>query len=208
MIEITEELVESVDAREILIQVTQVVLAELVGLVALRLQYSSERHGLIRQSHVCPSLTDGGQTRADWQLTGDEISAAGSTASLCIVIGEAHSLRCQLVEIRRFSRHYALVVGADVEPTNIIAHDDENVRFLILRRGGRRKSQPAYHEKRCKNNVYFAYHDSSPFPFSRIETHCTPTSKITAKKLRNRGDTTNYEIGCLLSKITGDGAGL
>src|SRR5262249_25122240 len=38
--------------------------------------------------------------------------------------------RGQLVEVRRFPRHDALVIGADVEPANIIAHDKQNVWLL------------------------------------------------------------------------------
>ena len=75
-------------------------------------------------------LADGGQAGADRQLAGDEVGAAGGAARLGVVVGEEHAFGGELVEVRRLARHHAAVVGADVEPADVVAHDEEDVRFL------------------------------------------------------------------------------
>jgi hypothetical protein len=74
-------------------------------------------------------LADGGQPGADRQLTGDEVRAAGGAARLGVVVGERMPCGGQLVEIRRSAGHHALVVGADVKPADVVAHDDDDVRL-------------------------------------------------------------------------------
>ena len=106
------------------------VLAELAGLIALRLEDGGEGDGLRRHSHVSSGLADGGQTGADRQLAGDEVGAPRRAACLGVVVGEHHALRGKLVEVRRLARHDSAVISADVEPAHIVAHDDENVRRL------------------------------------------------------------------------------
>ena len=103
------------------------VLAELAGLVAQRLQHGGERHGLVRHADIGAGLADRRQAGAQRQLAGDEVGAAGGAARLGIVVGEAHALGGELVEVRRLAGHDALVIGADVEPADIVAHDDEDV---------------------------------------------------------------------------------
>jgi hypothetical protein len=39
----------------------------------------------------------------------------------------------QLIEIRRGLKHDALVIRPQVEPADVVAHNDENIRFLFLR---------------------------------------------------------------------------
>src|SRR5262249_37925650 len=51
------------------------------------------------------------------------------------------SFRRQLVEVRRLARHDSAMVGADVEPADIVAHDDEDVRRSLLLLRGRRCKQ-------------------------------------------------------------------
>jgi hypothetical protein len=47
-----------------------------------------------------------------------------------VIVGEAHALRGQFVQVWRHSRHDALAVGADVKPANVVARNAENVRPL------------------------------------------------------------------------------
>ena len=88
MVEVAEELVETVHGREELVLVAQVVLAELAGGVAERLQQ-------LRNGRVFRLKTDGraghphlGQAGAHRVLAGDEGGAAGRTALLAVVVGE------------------------------------------------------------------------------------------------------------------------
>ena len=134
MIEVTEELVEAVHRRQILVQVAKMVLAELPGRIAVRLQHGGERHGLIRQADVGSGLADSRQSGTQRDFAGDEIRAAGRAARLGVIVGEPHAFGGELVEIRRLAGHDAMVIGADVEPAHIVTHDDENV-WLFSRWG-------------------------------------------------------------------------
>src|SRR6516164_2641598 len=130
-----EEFVEAVDRRQVLVQIAEMVLAELSGGVAERLQHGSQRACLVRTTDIGAGLAHRGQSGAQWQLAGNKISAAGGAARLGVIIGEAHAVGGELVEVRRLARHDALMVGADVEPADIVAHDDENVRLSAGWRG-------------------------------------------------------------------------
>jgi hypothetical protein len=44
-------------------------------------------------------------------------------ARFSVVVGKAHSLRRQAVKIRRGLEHDALVVGTEVEPSDIVPYD-------------------------------------------------------------------------------------
>src|SRR5215468_4053353 len=103
------------------------VLAELPRGIALRLQGGSERRRLRRDAHVSPGLADGRQARADRQLAGDEVSTARRAARFSVVVREQHAFRRQLIEVRRLSRHDSAMIGADVEPADIVAHDHKYV---------------------------------------------------------------------------------
>ena len=67
-------------------------------------------------------------------MPGDEVGAAGGAARFGVVVGESHALGGELVEVRRLAGHDALVIGADIEPADVVTHDDENVRLLAGRR--------------------------------------------------------------------------
>ena len=75
----------------ILVQVAEMVLAELPGRVALRLQNCRDRHGLVRHADVGAGLADGGQAGADRQFAGDEIGATRGATRLGVVVGEQHA---------------------------------------------------------------------------------------------------------------------
>src|SRR5262249_30657256 len=96
------------------------------------------RYGLIRNADIGASLTHRGQSGADRQFTGDKVGATSRAAGFGIVVGEHHALGRQLIEVWGLSRHHSAVVSADVEPADIVAHDDEDVGsslLLLLRRG-------------------------------------------------------------------------
>ena len=134
VIEVTEEFVEAVQRRQIFVQVAEMVLAELAGGVTHRFEQQRRGHRLLRHADVGAGLADRGETGAQRNLPGDEVGAAGGAARFGVVVGEAHAVGGKLVEVRRLARHDALVIGADIEPADIVAHDDENVRLLACRR--------------------------------------------------------------------------
>ena len=96
VIEIAEELVEAVHAWQIFVAVAEMVLAELPGGVAHRLQRGGDGRRLCGHADVGAGLTDGGQAGADRQLAGDEIGAARGAARLRVVVGEQHALGASL----------------------------------------------------------------------------------------------------------------
>src|SRR5580704_19095059 len=110
------------------------VLAELPGSIALLLQRAGECRGFVRYADVGPSLTYRCQAGTDRQLAGDEVGSPRRAARLGVVIGEHHALRRQLVEVWRLAGHHSAVISADVEPADIVTHDDEYVRPLTARR--------------------------------------------------------------------------
>src|SRR5208337_799322 len=133
VVQIAEEFVKAMYAREVFVHISEMILSELARFVTLRLQDSGKCDSPIGQSYVGTRLADGRQTCTYRQLAGDEIRATCGAASLGIVIGEHHALGSKFVEIWRPSGHDSSMVRADVKPPNVVAHDDENVRLLVLR---------------------------------------------------------------------------
>ena len=133
VVEVAEELVEAVDRWQELVAIAEVILAELAGGITLRLESGGNRAGFRRQSHFCAGLSDSGHPRANWQLTRNKVRATCRATCLGIVVGEQHSLLGQLIEIRRPPGHHAPVVCAYVPHANVVAHDEDDVRFFTLR---------------------------------------------------------------------------
>ena len=114
VIEVAEELIEAVHGRQELVEVAEMVLAELAGGVAHRLERRGDGRRLRGHADWRAGLADRGQSGADRQFAGDEVGAARRAARLGVVVGEPHALGGELVEVRRPAGHHALVVGADV----------------------------------------------------------------------------------------------
>jgi hypothetical protein len=93
----------------------------------------ANRRPLGGHADIGAGLADGGQTGAKRQFAGDEIGAAGGAAWFSIIVGEPHALGRQLIEVRRLAGHHPLVVGADVEPADVVAHDKNYVGLCRLR---------------------------------------------------------------------------
>ena len=131
VIQIAEEFIEAVDGGQKLILVAQMVLAELAGCVAHRLQYRRDGHRFGGQADRRAGLTDRGHAGADRQFAGDEVRATRRATRLGVVVGEQHAFLGELVEVRRPAGHHAAMIGADVPHADVVAHDDDNVGFLL-----------------------------------------------------------------------------
>ena len=103
------------------------ILAELSCGIALGLERSCNRRSLGWHSDVGAGLAHGCQARAQGNFPGDEGSSARRATGFGIIVGEQHALRGQLVEIGCLAGHHAPVIGADVEPADIVAHDEDDV---------------------------------------------------------------------------------
>ena len=135
VIKIAEELIEAVHRRQVLVAVAQVVLAELAGGVAERLHDIGDA-GIERpEPEFGARQADLGQAGADRRLPGDESGAAGGAALLAIPVGEDRAFFADAVDVGRAVAHDAHVVGADVEPADVVAHDEQDVRLAARAAG-------------------------------------------------------------------------
>src|SRR5215469_2913224 len=84
MIQIAPELVEPVDRRQELVEVAQMVFAELAGRVSHRFESVCDGDGLIGDAEWCSGLSDRRKASAKWQFAGDEVRPSGSATRLRI----------------------------------------------------------------------------------------------------------------------------
>ena len=133
VVEVAEELVEPVDRRQELVAVAEVVLAELAGGVALRLEQVGERRVLLGQPFLRARQADLQQAGAEARLAGDERRAPRRAGLLGVVVGEDRAFLRDAVDVGRAVAHHAAVVGADVPVADVVAEDDQDVRLLRLR---------------------------------------------------------------------------
>ena len=129
VIEVAEELVEAVHRRQKFVLVAQMVLAELAGGVAERLQQFGDGRVFRPQADIGARHADLGQAGADRVLAGDERGAAGGAALLAVVVGEGRAFVADAVDVGRAVAHLAAVVVADVPPADVVAPKDEDVRL-------------------------------------------------------------------------------
>ena len=131
VIEIAEELVEAVDGREELVEVSQMVLTELSGRVAEVLHEIGDARIFGLQADVRARQADFGQSGADGRLPGDERRASRRATLLPIPIGEPRAFFGDAVDVGRLITHDATVVATRVKPSDVVTHDDEDIGFLI-----------------------------------------------------------------------------
>jgi hypothetical protein len=127
VIEIAEELVEAVHRRQVLVAVAEVVLAELAGGVAEGFQHVGDGGILRPQSQLRARHPDLGQAGADRRLAGNEGGPPGGAALLAVPVGEDSPFPADAVDIGRAVAHDSHVVGADIEPADVVSHDEQDV---------------------------------------------------------------------------------
>src|SRR5262249_42208905 len=131
VIEIAKELVKSVRRGKELIAVPEMVLAELSCGVAERFQEFGDRRVFGLQAEICSGQSHLGQPGADRRLAGNKCGASCRAALLPVPICKQTSLFGYPVNIRRAIAHDSEVVGAYVEPSDVITPDNEDVRLLL-----------------------------------------------------------------------------
>src|SRR5262249_31785969 len=122
-------------------------------------------------------LTYGSQAGADRELASNEVRPAGRAAGLCVVIGEPHTFRSEFVEVWGTPGHHSLMVGTNIKPTNVIAHDEDDVWFCLpLLQWGRlsHKGQQNQYRYARPRPLLKIFHDC-PFYFLTESNaiHCT-----------------------------------
>ena len=130
VIKIAEEFVEAMHRREEFVAVAEVVLAELAGGIALRLEQFGDSRIFLLQADRRAGHTDLGQSRTNWILSADEARAPGGAALLRIVVGEGHALFRNAVDVRCAIAHHAATEMADVPDADVVTPQNQDVRFL------------------------------------------------------------------------------
>ena len=130
VVEVSVELVETVHRRQELVPIAEMVLAELTGDVAERPQQIGDRRIFRLKAEIGAGQPDLGETGTDRGLSGDERGPACGAALLAVPVREHRPLLRQAIDVRGAVPHDAVVVGADVEPADVVAPDDQDVRFL------------------------------------------------------------------------------
>src|SRR5438552_15960573 len=88
VIEVTKEFIEAVDGGQELIEIAQMIFAELAGGVALRFERGGNRASLSWYADLGTRLTDRGHAGADGQFAHDEVRATRRATRLSVVIGK------------------------------------------------------------------------------------------------------------------------
>ena len=120
------------NGRQVLVEVAEVVLAELAGGVAEWLEHFGDGRVLLVQTHGRGRHANLAQARAKHVLAGDERRPPGCAALLRVVVGERHAFLGEAVNVGRAVAHQPLGEGTDVGLPDIITEDDENVWRLRL----------------------------------------------------------------------------
>ena len=137
VIEVAKKLVEAMDRGQELVAVAEMVLAELPGHIAERLEQLGERRILVGKAFLSSWQSHLQQARPHRALAGDECGSAGSARLLAVIVGEDCTFVGDAVDVGRAVAHLATIIGADVPVADVIAHDDENVGLglRLLRKG-------------------------------------------------------------------------
>ena len=114
VVEVAVEFVEAVHRRQELVAVAEMVLAELAGGIAERLEQLGDGRVFLLQSERGARQADLGQSGANacWPVMND--AAAGGAALLGVVVGEDHAFLGDAVDVGRLIAHQAARVGAEI----------------------------------------------------------------------------------------------
>jgi hypothetical protein len=133
VVEVAEELVEAVHGRQVLVLVAEVVLAELTGGIAQRLEQLGDGRVLGLQPDRRRRDAHLGEAGAEHALPGDERRPPGRAALLAVGVGEAHPLLRDPVDVRGPVAHQPVAVTAQVGDADVVSPDDQDVRPLPVR---------------------------------------------------------------------------
>jgi hypothetical protein len=131
VVEVAEELIEPMVGGQELVAVAQVVLAELAGAVPVVLERRGDGGVLGSDADVGAGHAHLGEAGAVRVLPGDEGGPTGGAALLAVVVGEAHPLLGDAVDVGRAIAHHPVRVAAQVRDADVVAPDDQDVRLLV-----------------------------------------------------------------------------
>src|SRR6516225_11086699 len=143
VIQVAPEFLKAVRGRQGVRVVPKVVLAEFAGVVTELTQEHGERRRAGQQVGRAAGQLRRDHASAQRMHAGKEGIAPGGTTLLGVVVHEDRTLLADAVDVGGFSHHQAAVVDARLHPADVVAHDEEDVGFLLLlrachRHGGER----------------------------------------------------------------------
>jgi hypothetical protein len=154
VVEVSEELVETMLGRQVFVTVALVVFAELAGGVAEALEHGGDGDVGFLPPLLGVGHADFRHPGADGDAAVEEGGAACGAGLLAVVIGEADALAGDAVDVRRLISHHAAVVVADVPDADVIAPDHQDVRLGILGEYRRRGGEQHEPHARAQNGEY------------------------------------------------------
>src|SRR5438552_12648779 len=98
VIEVAEEFIEPMDSGQELIEIAEMVLAELAGRVALRFERGSYGASLSWYADLGTRLADRGHARANRKFAHDEVRPTRRATCLSVIVSEQHSILSHLIE--------------------------------------------------------------------------------------------------------------
>ena len=157
-----------------LVRVAEMILAELGGHVALRLEELGYRDIPRLQAFLCARQANLEQAGPKARLAGDEGPAAGGATLLAVPVGEHRAFFGDAVNIGGLVAHHAVVVGAGIPVADVVSPDDEDIGFspwacrrLVRRlaRSDATEKHQARHPQReaIGEEFVFRFHVSCPY---------------------------------------------
>src|SRR4029077_15674996 len=107
------------------------VLAELAGVVAEIAQEPCERRCAGAQVGWAPRELRRDHAGAQRMHSCEERIASRRAALLGVVVGELRAFLPNAVDVRGFPNHQALVIDARLHPTDVVAHDEQDIGLLL-----------------------------------------------------------------------------
>src|SRR5262249_45783295 len=129
VVQVAEELVETVDRPQIFIAVAEVVLADLPGRISQWLQELGDGRVFLVEANRSGRQTDFGQAGAQSVLAGNERGSSGRAALLAVAVGESHALLCDAVDVGRAIAHQSVAITAEIGDADVVPPDDEHIWF-------------------------------------------------------------------------------
>ena len=117
-----------------LVTITQVVLPELPGRVAVRLKGRGNGRVLRLEAEVAAGHSHLGQAGSDRVLPGDERGSPRGAALLAVVVGEADTFVGDSVDVRGAIAHQPVAVAAQIRDADVITPDHQDVRLALRHR--------------------------------------------------------------------------
>src|SRR5262249_12076643 len=131
VIQVAKELIETVNRRQEFVAIAQMVFSKLSSGISQRLHHVADGRILGAQTDVGARQANLSKPGADRRLSGDECSTSCGAALLSIPVSEKCAFFRYAIDVRSPISHHAQVVSADVVPTNVVAHYEKDVGFLL-----------------------------------------------------------------------------